>query len=197
MGGEMKAIESRKLRTTLMGIAAAVALCQSAQLAADNKPQYFDTGSTPKDIANFLFPVEEKTRSWAVVETEPTVLPKAKPAAGNDNVVAMKILFEFDSADIKPEAVDTIELLAQSLITHQADGKPVWIEGHTDSIGTKQYNKQLSKRRAAAVKTLLVENYGIEPERLFVIGKGEVELFEPNRPKSGINRRVQIKAYRQ
>jgi len=181
-----------------MGIAVVVALFQSAQLAADNKPQYFDTDSTPKDIANFLFPVEEKTRSWAVVATDPVLppAPRAPSAQSDENVVAMKILFEFDSADIKPEAVDTIELLAQSLITRQADGKPVWIEGHTDSIGTKQYNKQLSKRRASAVKTLLVENYGIEPERLFVIGKGEVELFEPQKPKSAINRRVQIKAYR-
>jgi len=193
----MKAKESRKLYKTLMGIAAVVALCQSAQLAADNKPQYFDTDSSPKDIANFLFPVEEKTRSWAVVAADP-VLPQPPSATGaaDENVVAMKILFEFDSADIKPEAINTIELLAQSLITRQADGKPVWIEGHTDSIGTKQYNKQLSKRRASAVKTLLVENYGIEPERLFVIGKGEVELFEPQKPKSAINRRVQIKAYR-
>jgi len=191
----MKAKESRKLHKKLLGIAAVIALCHSTQLAADNKPQYFDTNSTPKDIASFLFPVEEKTRSWAVVATEP-VLPKAPVAAEDENVVAMKILFEFDSADIKPEAVDTIELLAQSLITRQAAGKPVWIEGHTDSIGTKQYNKQLSKRRASAVKALLVENYGIEPERLFVIGKGEVELFEPQKPKSAINRRVQIKAYR-
>ena len=65
--------------------------------------------------------------------------------------------------------------------------------GHTDSIGTVQYNQRLSVRRAEAVKAYLVSK-GIERNRVYTEGKGESQPVADNRTKEGRakNRRVEI-----
>ena len=65
--------------------------------------------------------------------------------------------------------------------------------GHTDWIGTEQYNQKLSERRAAAVKAYLVSK-GIEPNRVYTEGKGEKQPIADNKTAEGRakNRRVEI-----
>ena len=65
------------------------------------------------------------------------------------------------------------------------------VEGHTDALGSEDYNLALSQRRAVAVASYLVERQGIEPSRLVVVGRGEEaplteNAFDPR------NRRVQF-----
>ena len=66
------------------------------------------------------------------------------------------------------------------------------IEGHTDSVGASTYNKQLSQRRANAVRQVLIELFGIEPERLDAAGYGEERPVADNSSAEGrrLNRRV-------
>ena len=66
------------------------------------------------------------------------------------------------------------------------------IEGHTDSIGSAEYNQQLSQRRAEAVRQVLVELFEIDPERLDAIGYGEEKPIADNGTAAGRqqNRRV-------
>lgn len=69
------------------------------------------------------------------------------------------------------------------------------IEGHTSAVGEVEYNQYLSEKRANAVKTLLINNYGIDADRLTAIGYGETRLkFNDNTEQAHrLNRRIEAK----
>jgi outer membrane protein OmpA-like peptidoglycan-associated protein len=69
----------------------------------------------------------------------------------------------------------------------------ILIEGHTDSVGSKSYNLELSQQRAAAVQNFLVRN-GIDAERITARGYGEAYPMGSNETKAGRqdNRRVEV-----
>ena len=69
----------------------------------------------------------------------------------------------------------------------------VRIEGHTDSDGDDEYNRQLSDGRARAVRAYLVE-HGVEAARLEAVGYGETQPIADNLSASGRqqNRRVEV-----
>ena len=66
------------------------------------------------------------------------------------------------------------------------------IAGHTDASGDADYNRRLSGRRAETVRRSLIDA-GIDPKRLDARGFGEDELLDPANPRSGANRRVEIR----
>jgi OOP family OmpA-OmpF porin len=68
------------------------------------------------------------------------------------------------------------------------------IEGHTDNIGTAQYNQDLSERRAEAVRKSLVTDYGVPESRLTSKGYGLTRPVETNATPEGRahNRRVEL-----
>jgi outer membrane protein OmpA-like peptidoglycan-associated protein len=66
------------------------------------------------------------------------------------------VLFEFDSAELKPEAQISAARVAGFLIA--LDDRQVLVEGHTDNVGSDEYNLELSKRRADSVRAALVAN---------------------------------------
>lgn len=84
-----------------------------------------------------------------------------------------------------------LDNLATALTTDLASYSFV-LEGHTDAVGSDRYNLELSERRATAVQDYLRELYGIAPERLTTIGKGERELLLPEQPSAAPNRRVRV-----
>jgi outer membrane protein OmpA-like peptidoglycan-associated protein len=101
------------------------------------------------------------------------------------------VLFDTGKATLKPGAASTIDRLAAFL--EQAPDRSVSIEGHTDSVGTESYNRQLSEERANAVKAALLAK-GIPAERVITVGKGEDEPVASNDNAAGRqqNRRVEI-----
>lgn len=68
------------------------------------------------------------------------------------------------------------------------------IVGHTDNQGEENYNQSLSEKRAASVRRLLTEEFGIGAARLQFIGKGETEAVDDNTTEKGRanNRRVEF-----
>ncbi|CAB0151924.1 Outer membrane porin F [Pseudidiomarina piscicola] len=90
----------------------------------------------------------------------------------------LRINFAFDSAVIptgeKAEIQDTAEFLKEF---PQLD---IRIEGHTDSVGTVEYNQGLSERRAKSVGESLISDFGIEQERVSTIGFSENRPLVPN-----------------
>jgi outer membrane protein OmpA-like peptidoglycan-associated protein len=75
----------------------------------------------------------------------------------------------------------------------QASGVRIFVTGHTDTVGTSQYNQRLSERRAAAVRAELI-NQGVPANQIDATGVGESDLAVPtaqgvNEPR---NRRVVI-----
>ena len=101
------------------------------------------------------------------------------------------ILFDFDSAQIRPDAERTLNDV-KSVIASYA-GRPVRIEGHTDSIASDQYNQKLSEQRAQSVVDWFAKS-GIERPRLTAAGLGESKPVATNDTSAGRqqNRRVEI-----
>lgn len=101
------------------------------------------------------------------------------------------VLFATAEATLKPGAYSTIDQLA-NLLKESGDRKII-IEGHTDSVGSAEYNQQLSQRRAAAVQAALVER-GVPMSQITTIGLGESTPIASNNNAGGRqqNRRVEI-----
>ncbi|MGZ8525653.1 MAG: OmpA family protein [Chitinophagaceae bacterium] len=86
------------------------------------------------------------------------------------------ILFDVNSANIKPESYGTLKEMA-NVLKEYADLK-VKIVGHTDADGADATNLDLSKRRAASVKAALAKEFGIDESRMETDGKGESEPID-------------------
>ena len=101
------------------------------------------------------------------------------------------ILFEFDRARLTPEAHRTLDEITD--VVRTVRDRPIAVEGHTDSIGTVMYNKQLSKRRARTVANKLASK-GIPRAQMNIIGYGEGSPIATNNTDAGRarNRRVEI-----
>ncbi len=101
------------------------------------------------------------------------------------------ILFDFDSARVKKDSYPILKNLADTL-QYDLPGIKLTVVGHTDSVGSEQYNLELSKRRAQAVKEFLVTNYDIDPGRFFLRWYGETQPYIRENPEDGKNRRVEF-----
>jgi outer membrane protein OmpA-like peptidoglycan-associated protein len=113
--------------------------------------------------------------------------PAHKPAA-EPGIVAYHINFAFDSAALPESARPMIDKFVELL--KETPGLKIRVEGHTDAVGSADYNVSLSKRRALAVGEYLARQ-GVEPSRLILIGKGMAEPLTANRYDPA-NRRVQF-----
>jgi outer membrane protein OmpA-like peptidoglycan-associated protein len=102
------------------------------------------------------------------------------------------VLFKTREATLLPIAQTQLDKVAEALKS-QGDDKKIVIEGHTDSQGKDDFNKQLSQRRAEAVRSYLVSR-GVSSDMIQAVGKGEVEPIADNKTAEGRanNRRVEI-----
>ena len=89
----------------------------------------------------------------------------------------LKLLFDFDSAELRPESIEELERLVKFM--GDVPFATALVEGHTDSKGTEEYNLKLSDRRAKAVFDYLTSR-GVDPARLSSIGHGESKPIAPN-----------------
>lgn len=108
------------------------------------------------------------------------------------SVALYGILFDFNSAVIKPESKATLDEIA-SLLRKTPDLKLV-VVGHTDNVGGMDSNMKLSQARAEAVRRALVEQYAIAAARLQAWGAGFMAPVASNRTDEGRakNRRVEL-----
>ncbi|MFN4316323.1 MAG: OmpA family protein [Chitinophagaceae bacterium] len=102
------------------------------------------------------------------------------------------ILFDFQSAVIRPESYAVVKEIAAVLKEHAQ--VRVKVVGHTSSDGDDKANLELSRKRAAAVKQLLITEFGIDASRIEDEGKGEAEPVADNNTRDGkiANRRVEF-----
>lgn len=106
--------------------------------------------------------------------------------------LALSVNFEYNSADLTQDALAQLNPLGQALNSEELAPYSFVIDGHTDALGTEEYNLELSQQRALAVGNYLYANFGVDAARLVLNGKGEYELYDTAAPESPINRRVQI-----
>lgn len=128
--------------------------------------------------------------SIRLAESETDVLYDALTAKGR--WVTQGILFATGKADLQPESRPVLKEIAATLKQH-SDLK-VLIEGHTDNVGSTASNLALSDARAAAVKTALVGDFGVDADRVSTKGLGDTKPAVPNTTAAGRaqNRRVEV-----
>ena len=107
-------------------------------------------------------------------------------------ITTLRINFDFNKYNVKKIYYPEIEKIAKIL---KANPKlKIEIDGYTDNIGSKAYNLKLSKKRAEAIKKVLVNVYHIDPSRIVVKGFGEDYPLVPNTTSTNrtLNRRAEI-----
>jgi outer membrane protein OmpA-like peptidoglycan-associated protein len=165
--------------------------------AAGLSEEHIGSASVSKDeFINRLAPEEPQFRTRGIRLSTPSAgsggstasaTPPASPRA-----VSMEIQFEFGSADLTQGSRQQLAPLGEALNSPELASLSFVLEGHTDAVGESEYNLALSQRRAESVKYYLVDNYGVRPDRLTTVGRGESALLDPHDPSSGVNRRVRI-----
>jgi len=105
--------------------------------------------------------------------------------------MTLNVQFDIDKYDVKPQYHDDIARVADFM--KKAPSTTAVIEGHTDYVGTEEYNLELSQRRAESVMNYLVENFGIESSRLSAKGFGKSDPVADNTTEQGRikNRRIE------
>ena len=101
------------------------------------------------------------------------------------------VLFSTGKTELLPGAMTTIDKLASFLAEYP--DKTLLVEGHTDNVGTDEYNQSLSERRAISVKNALMQA-GVDGSRIDTMGLGETQPITDNSTSAGRlkNRRVEI-----
>jgi outer membrane protein OmpA-like peptidoglycan-associated protein len=101
------------------------------------------------------------------------------------------VLFDTGSANLKPGTREKLAKVAGILLSHR--GLKLQVEGHTDSVGSTDYNQRLSENRASSVRTYLVDS-GIASNAIGTVGFGETMPVASNDTPAGRqqNRRVEL-----
>ena len=129
---------------------------------------------------------EAVTRSLAVLPDE-----AGEPGGPSEVSLMLRIEFAFDSAELTAEAMRDLDGEAAALNDPQLTAAQLTLEGHTDAVGSEDYNLRLSERRATAVVAYLAGR-GVARERLRAAGYGEQRLLPAFAPGDDRQRRVEI-----
>jgi outer membrane protein OmpA-like peptidoglycan-associated protein len=152
--------------------------------AADPPPDESTTVLSDQQIEQAL--QRPATRSFA-----PRGLTRHEES-GTEQSVNLNIPFESNSSALRPQAAAQLQQLESALSSASLGKDRFVVAGHTDAKGSAKYNKQLSLRRAEAVKHFLVAK-GMDAGRLDTVGYGSERPLAPERPEDPSNRRVEIR----
>jgi OOP family OmpA-OmpF porin len=121
-----------------------------------------------------------------------TVTVTAPPPPKVLDKMTLRINFDFDKAVIRE--ADEADLKRAVDFVRKYPNTNVKIEGHTDSMGTEQYNQILSEERAGSVRNYLVQKGAAQRANISTVGYGELRPLADNRTDEGRaeNRRVDI-----
>jgi OOP family OmpA-OmpF porin len=163
------------VRLSAMACLLAIGLCAPSIANAQDNP-------TREDIIKGL---GEKTRC-----PPPEVCRGIRIAPS----ISMSVEFATGSAELAPAAVQTLDVLGSALSSEQLAGYRFRIEGHTDTVGSRDANQALSARRATRVVEYLATKFRIDRKRLEPVGKGQDGLLvaTPDQTPEPRNRRVQV-----
>jgi outer membrane protein OmpA-like peptidoglycan-associated protein len=123
--------------------------------------------------------------------------PPSSPAAASATppaVAGPDLLFASGSAELTPQSLQTLDALGKALTDPALANYRFRVEGHSDTVGTRDFNDKLSERRAAAVADYLADRFHVDRRRLQVVGKGKSDLpvATPDQTPEPRNRRVLI-----
>ncbi len=151
---------------------------------------YLVTTESSGYVADSQSITAEPGRLQAGIFIEPDLKPE-KVARG-EYALIRNLLFDFDSYGLNHEAKIEAERLFR--IMEANPGVMVQVTGHTDAVGSEEYNLELSRKRARSVVDYLVD-LGISRDHFVTVGKGETESLALNTSAEGrkLNRNVEVK----
>jgi len=167
----------------LLTLAPIMGGAQVKQLGAGATSQDFITGLSPTPGQPAV-----KFRGIRVLNANPA--DSAEQPSGP--AVAVDIKFALNSAALTDDAKKTLKQMAAAMKSQELTPYHFLLEGHTDTTGRPDYNMELSKKRADAVRAYLSDSLGVDAQRLEAIGRGQTSLLDPAHPESPVNRRVQV-----
>jgi OOP family OmpA-OmpF porin len=177
------------LKSCGVGVSAAQ-LADDAALQQFVKDVFYDTGAVDPcsldddgdGVNNCLDKCPDTIKSLAV-DAAGCPIPE---------IIRLKVNFDFDKSDIKPQYHQELADFA-AYMKQQQSFTVVEIAGHTDSIGSDAYNQKLSERRAKAVRDYLVNNLGMDDKLFSSVGYGESRPIADNKTEAGRaeNRRIE------
>lgn len=149
-----------------------------ARILVEPPPPYFDDLPSQEDI------VETFVRPRTQRRYEGPVL------VADEN----SIQFDLNSATIKPKSFALLDRVGAAMLEPPLDTAILNVEGHTDSTGPDEFNQRLSEERALSVRSYLTQRFGIDPNRLIVVGYGSRAPIASNDGDDGRrrNRRVEF-----
>jgi OOP family OmpA-OmpF porin len=193
---------------TMLGFAASSALVAGVAMAHEggtanaayvgDSSKHYVTDSSGRCVRT-----SEWSKELATKECDPELFPEvaeAPPAPPpppmpvyEKHTVSATALFDFDKAALKPAGKEAIHGIDEEIKASKAKVTDINVVGYTDSVGTEEYNQELSVRRANAVKEFMVSE-GIDPGIIDVKGMGESDPVASNSTAEGRaqNRRVEI-----
>jgi OmpA-OmpF porin, OOP family len=157
---------------------------------------YQDNSASPdagKRVAVFVEQVVGKGTEQHLIVLQASELGQGLDLDGH--VPIYGIAFDPDQAEIKPDSVGQLEQVARLMRTRP--NLSLYIVGHTDNQGGLPHNLDLSRRRAEAVVTALVRDFGIAATRLSPHGLASLAPVAPNTAEEGraMNRRIELVAW--
>ena len=135
--------------------------------------------------------IQEKEQMRARLREQLNQVLQTRDTARGLIVSMPDVLFDFNKYTLKSEARERLAKI--SGIVEAYPGLKLQVEGHTDSIGSDEYNVQLSEKRADSVRAYLVSN-GVRPDSVSAQGFGKADPVADNSTASGrkLNRRVDM-----
>ena len=143
----------------------------------------------------------EQIRTCLATPAQPRMLTRGikrgitvegEQAPAQESSVNLTVNFEFNSAQLSNDGMISLDALGKALSDPTLRNERYRIAGHTDAVGSDNYNQKLSEARAIAVRSYLAQNHHLDPDNFEVVGYGKTQLYDPNDPTAAINRRVQI-----
>jgi outer membrane protein OmpA-like peptidoglycan-associated protein len=178
---------ARALRAEKNAVAAAGLRDQAEQARADAERLTAEARSEAETIRQERQQDIERLQQalGAIVETRRTALGLVM------NLGSDAIQFDFDKATLGPENRELLSRIAGILLT--AKGYSIYVYGHTDDVGTTEYNRDLSDQRARTVRNYLVDA-GVDPAIISTrgYGKSSPRLAGTTAEARAANRRVEI-----
>ena len=158
-------------------------LSRPARPSTATKPTETATASTSR-------PGKAAPRASGKSAVKTASVSKVRPVAAKPGRVDLRLTFPLGSAELTPQARAEARVFAQALQLPQLSAKKFVIEGHTDSQGGRDYNLDLSRRRAQAVADYLA-SLGVSRDRFEVRGYGFDRPLPGRSAASQDNRRVE------
>jgi outer membrane protein OmpA-like peptidoglycan-associated protein len=176
------------MRGTIVAMALGLASVSPGQAQTDLQASTVDLVFASLDLVFAVEDMEGAVQSLEIEETATEIRIE----------LSADVLFDFDSAALRPEAEAALQNVAGIIREHE--GAHVRVEGHTDAKGSEDYNQRLSEQRAESVRDWLTSADGLSGTDFEITGFGESKPAAPNEKPDGAddpegrqkNRRVEI-----